>query len=62
MYVQPDHRRKGYFRQLYKHVRKVARQEEAGGLRLYADTSNEKAHATVNSLATPFVAKLVINF
>ena len=63
VYVKPDHRRKGYFKQLYKHVRKVARQEDVGGLRLYADTTNEKAHATVSSLSIrcgPFAAKLVL--
>ncbi|KAL3157678.1 hypothetical protein ABBQ32_012116 [Trebouxia sp. C0010 RCD-2024] len=50
VYVHPDHRRKGFFRQLYKYVRQAAEQAQAGGLRLYADTTNEKAHATVRML------------
>ncbi|KAL3157677.1 hypothetical protein ABBQ32_012116 [Trebouxia sp. C0010 RCD-2024] len=50
VYVHPDHRRKGFFRQLYKYVRQAAEQAQAGGLRLYADTTNEKAHATYEAL------------
>ena len=49
VYVHPDHRRKGYFRQLYDHVRDVAQREKAGGLRLYADASNARAHTTVSN-------------
>ncbi|KAL3159704.1 hypothetical protein ABBQ38_010110 [Trebouxia sp. C0009 RCD-2024] len=50
VYVHPDHRRKGYFRQLYRYVRQAAEEARAGGLRLYADTTNERAHATYEAL------------
>jgi len=49
VYVHPQHRRKGYFRQLYMHVKQLAQSQEAGGLRLYADSTNVRAHTTVSS-------------
>ncbi len=49
VYVHPQHRRKGYFRQLYMHVKQLAQSQEAGGLRLYADNTNARAHTTVSS-------------
>ncbi len=49
VYVHPQHRRKGYFRQLYMHVKQLAQSQEAGGLRLYADNTNVRAHTTVSS-------------
>ncbi len=49
VYVHPEHRRRGYYRLLYHHVREAARKEGAAGLRLYADDSNLRAHTTVRS-------------
>ncbi|KAL3157679.1 hypothetical protein ABBQ32_012116 [Trebouxia sp. C0010 RCD-2024] len=59
VYVHPDHRRKGFFRQLYKYVRQAAEQAQAGGLRLYADTTNEKAHATEFQMTSSSTATYV---
>lgn len=56
VYVHPQHRRKGYFRQLYMHVKQLAQNQEAGGLRLYADSTNVRAHTTVSS--HPFSHKM----
>ncbi|DBA82662.1 hypothetical protein WJX77_003195 [Trebouxia sp. C0004] len=50
VYVQPQHRRKGYFRQLYMHVKQLAQSQGAGGLRLYADSTNVRAHTTYEAL------------
>ena len=50
VYVQPEHRRRGYYRALYRHVREAAQAAGACGLRLYAADSNAKAHATYESL------------
>ncbi|DBB09768.1 hypothetical protein WJX82_008359 [Trebouxia sp. C0006] len=50
VYVHPQHRRKGYFRQLYMHVKQLAQSQEAGGLRLYADNTNARAHTTYEAL------------
>ena len=47
VYVEPTHRRQGYYRHLYNHVKQAAQSHGAGGLRLYADANNLKAHATV---------------
>lgn len=47
MYVHPDHRRQGYFKELYAHVRRDAEAAGAAGLRLYADDGNVRAHTTV---------------
>ena len=49
VYVRPDCRRRGHFRALYAHVREECRRAGACGLRLYADTGNERAHAAVGS-------------
>ena len=54
MYVHPEHRRRGYYRLLYQHVREAAKQEGVAGIRLYADTGNVKAHSTVSD---PCVAR-----
>jgi len=45
VYVAPDARQRGVFRALYTHVRQLARSEGVGGLRLYVDTTNTRAHA-----------------
>ena len=48
VYVHPQQRRKGCFRQLYEHVKQLALSQAAGGLRLYADSANARAHTTVS--------------
>lgn len=47
VYVPPEHRQKGHFKQLYSAVRDEAQKAGAAGLRLYADDHNIKAHAAV---------------
>lgn len=41
---------KGHFRRLYQHVREEALKAGVCGLRLYADVSNARAHATYSAL------------
>ena len=50
VYVHPDHRRKGYYRALYNHVKQEAAAEGVAGIRLYADSQNERAQATYKAL------------
>ncbi|PNH02583.1 hypothetical protein TSOC_011429 [Tetrabaena socialis] len=50
VYVRPDHRRRGHFRSMYAHVRAEAAAAGASGVRLYADTGNERAHAAYEGL------------
>jgi GNAT superfamily N-acetyltransferase len=50
VYVDPGHRRRGLYRQLYAAVRDAARQAGAGGLRLYVDSSNARAQTTYAAL------------
>jgi ribosomal protein S18 acetylase RimI-like enzyme len=46
VYVSPDARRQGVFKQLYDHVLERARaRREVCGLRLYVEHGNERAHA-----------------
>lgn len=47
VYVNPTYRRQGLFTALYKHAQEESRKAGACGLRLYADTGNERAHKTV---------------
>lgn len=47
VYVKPAFRRQGLFRALYQHAKAESTARGACGLRLYADTGNEKAMATV---------------
>ncbi len=50
MYVLPEHRRQGYYKQLYQLVRTEAEQTPGVvGIRLYADDKNETAHAAVSA-------------
>jgi len=51
VYVHEDHRRKGVFSALYRHVESLAR-NDAGvvGLRLYVDDCNKRAQDTYVSL------------
>lgn len=50
VYVTPEHRQQGYFKQLCAAVRDEAQKAGAAGLRLYADDDNKKAHAAVSWL------------
>lgn len=51
VYVHPDHRRQGVFRQLYDHLSTLARtDEQVVGLRLYVESENELAHATYRNM------------
>lgn len=50
VYVWPDARKRGYFRELYRSVREEAMRGGAGGLRLYVDERNESAKKTYRSL------------
>lgn len=50
VYVVPEARRRGIFSTLYRHVRAAAVAEGAGGLRLYADNTNGRAHETYRAL------------
>lgn len=50
VFVHPDHRRGGVFKTLYDHVRRVARDSKAAGLRLYVERENFNAQATYQKL------------
>jgi ribosomal protein S18 acetylase RimI-like enzyme len=51
VYVHPDHRRKGIFRALYRHVEAEAKAAgNVSGLRLYVENDNRSAHKTYESL------------
>ena len=50
VYVSPDARRDGVFRALYDTAHREARAANAGGLRLYVDTTNTKAQAVYTAL------------
>ncbi len=51
VYVHEDHRRKGVFSALYRHVELLARSDEGVvGLRLYVDACNKRAQDTYESL------------
>ena len=50
VYVDPAHRRRGLYRQLYAVVREEARAAGAAGLRLYVDATNTGAQAVYAAL------------
>ena len=50
VYVLPEHRARGVYRQLYQTVRDAARAAGAAGLRLYVDNRNERAQAVYTAL------------
>lgn len=50
VYVSKRFRREGIYARLHGHVRDLARQEKAIGLRLYVEKDNEPARATYRSL------------
>lgn len=45
VYVQPDYRKKGVFREMYSHIKQLAEQRsDVAGLRLYVDLNNKPAN------------------
>lgn len=58
VYVKPQHRRKGIYRSLYKHVKQLARERgDVCGFRLYVEKENLNAQKTYQSLGmreTPY--------
>ncbi len=51
VYVHPDFRRQGIFRQLFQHVRDLAAADpRIVGLRLYVERENTRAHSTYGEL------------
>ncbi len=51
VYVHPDFRRRGIFRQLFNHVRDLAASTpQIVGLRLYVERENARAHSTYSEL------------
>jgi ribosomal protein S18 acetylase RimI-like enzyme len=60
VYVHPDHRRRGVFKALYRHVEQLAREQNAVGLRLYVVKHNAAAQATYASLGMELSEYLVM--
>jgi GNAT superfamily N-acetyltransferase len=50
VYVLPDARQRGVLRALYDTARRQAQEAGAGGLRLYVDATNTRAHAVYAAL------------
>ncbi len=51
VYIHPDYRRRGVFRQLYERLRGEAEADpQVVGLRLYVERENEQAHHTYRGL------------
>ena len=51
VYVLPEFRRKGVYRNLYSHLKKMVLTDESlNGIRLYADKTNKTAHKTYRKL------------
>lgn len=51
VYVDPAHRRRGFYRQLHEHVRRLAAADpEVCGLRLYVERENHAAQATYRAI------------
>ena len=51
VYIHPQHRRKGIFADLYRHVESLARADEkVCGIRLYVENRNDRAQATYETL------------
>lgn len=51
VYIDPDFRRRGVFRTLYRHIVQIARQTpQVVGIRLYVERSNSRAIETYRSL------------
>jgi GNAT superfamily N-acetyltransferase len=50
VYVVPEYRRRGVFRMMYSHIRKLAEEQDVAGLRLYVETKNTRAQKTYEAL------------
>ena len=50
VYCAPDHRRRGVFKMIYDFIKNEAKRQGARGLRLYADTTNDRAHSVYEAL------------
>ena len=51
VYVRPEHRRRGVYRQLYRHVQQLAASDSAVcGFRLYVERENSAAQAAYRAL------------
>lgn len=50
VYIQPDNRRKGVFKEMYRHVRDTAMQNLVAGLRLYVEVENINAQKTYEAM------------
>jgi ribosomal protein S18 acetylase RimI-like enzyme len=51
VYVRPEHRRRGVYKRLYRHLQRLAaRQRAVCGFRLYVERANRRAQATYRSL------------
>ena len=50
VYVLPEYRRKGIFRQMYSTIKKEAEKQGVAGLRLYVETTNINAQKTYEAL------------
>lgn len=50
VYVHPDHRRKGVFKQLYQAVRELGKAAGVCGYRLYVERDNDRAQQTYRDL------------
>jgi ribosomal protein S18 acetylase RimI-like enzyme len=50
VYVLPDHRRSGIFRQMYSCIKEEGIKQGIAGLRLYVESNNKRAMATYEAL------------
>ena len=51
VFVDPVHRRKGVYRQMYLHIQEIAKKDvSVGGIRLYVDRTNLNAQVTYASM------------
>jgi ribosomal protein S18 acetylase RimI-like enzyme len=60
VYVDPQFRRRGAFRALYRHVAQLARERGAVGLRLYVEKENAAAQRTYAELGMQMTHYLVM--
>jgi len=60
VYVRADHRRRGVFRALFRHVLEAARAEGSPAVRLYVEEHNKSALATYASLGLGPTGYLVL--
>lgn len=50
VYVLPDYRRSGVFRQMYLYIKEEGEKQGIAGLRLYVESNNKRAMATYEAL------------